>query len=211
MSREELVKQHLVFNEHKDFDYNSFFQVVKEYQTRLGRPLRIVELGTRRWGAVPTHHQQDFQTRGINTSDYVMTDYIEGQDVDIVVDLHKFTTSFPPETVDVIFSASTFEHVKYPWVASHEMMKSLRVGGIVFIQTHQTFPLHGYPYDFYRFSRQALESLFPPEMGMKLHDSWYEFLNYIEGQPKHIETYSNVCLVVEKAAPTPPTFIYHFQ
>ena len=39
-------------------------------------------------------------------------------------------------------------------------MKALKVGGLIYIQTHQSFPLHGYPHDYFRFSREALASLF---------------------------------------------------
>ena len=39
------------------------------------------------------------------------------------------------------------------------MAQMLQSGGVLYIQTHQTFPLHGYPHDYYRFSEQALRSL----------------------------------------------------
>jgi predicted SAM-dependent methyltransferase len=89
-----------------------------------------------------------------------MTDYQNGLDVDIVCDLHKTDTIFNDKSFDLIISCSTYEHLKYPQLCSHNLMKMLKIGGIIYIQTHQSFPLHGYKYDYYRFSREALKSIF---------------------------------------------------
>ena len=79
------------------------------------------------------------------------------------------------ERFDVILSASTFEHLKYPGLAAHELLKTLTVGGLLFVQTHQSFPLHGYPSDYFRFSREALASLFGTTMGFEVVATGYDF------------------------------------
>jgi hypothetical protein len=71
------------------------------------------------------------------------------------------------ERFDVIISCSTFEHLKYPAVAAHEVLKALKVGGVLFVQTHQSFPLHGYPFDYFRFSREALAASSGPPWGSR--------------------------------------------
>lgn len=206
------IRNHPMFNIHNGIVYKDFFKIVKALQDRLKRTLHIVELGTRRWiENFPTHHKNEFQVHGIDTSNYTMTDYLDGMDVDKKVDVHKFTSVFPEESVDIIFSASTFEHFKYPWIASHELMKSLKMEGYIYIQTHQTFPLHGYPYDFYRFSRSAMESLYPKEMNMEIVNSWYEFLNEILPTGNVVaESYSNVNIIAKKVGKTPANWIYNF-
>ena len=212
--REDYIIINPCFNIHNGIGYVAFFAMVKDLQNKLGRPLRIVELGTKRWveSAPPTHHKEDFRNSGIDVSNYVLTDYIDGIDVDVNVDIHTFTKVFPEESIDVIYSGSTYEHIKYPWIASYELMKSLKIGGIIFIVTHQTFPLHAYPGDYYRFSRKALESLYPAEMGMKVINSWYDFLNRIVN-PGHgyAESYSNVNLITVKEGKTSSTWIYKFE
>jgi len=58
-----------------------------------------------------------------------MTDYQDGIDVDVVCDLHKTNETFKHEEFDLILSFSTFEHLKYPQLVSHNLMKILKVGG----------------------------------------------------------------------------------
>src|SRR5262249_45205926 len=43
-------------------------------------------------------------------------------------------------------------------------MKVLKTGGLLFVQTYQTFPLHAYPFDYVRFSQEALSGLFGRKM-----------------------------------------------
>ncbi|HYP49253.1 MAG TPA: methyltransferase domain-containing protein, partial [Thermoleophilaceae bacterium] len=114
------------------------------------------------------------------------------------------------ESFDVILTCSTFEHVKYPWIAAHELMKTLRVGGQLYLQTVHSFPLHGYPSDYYRFSREALASLFPAGMGFKVVATNYDFpirmhSRRVPGLELH-PAYLNSTLWGEKVAPTPPEF-----
>ncbi len=54
-------------------------------------------------------------------------------------------------------------------------MKALKVGGLLYIQTHQSFPLHGYPNDYFRFSQDALASLFGTTMGFEVVATNYDF------------------------------------
>src|SRR5438874_7585094 len=197
--RAQYIEKNPCWNIHNEIGYIAFFGMVKDMQEKLGRPLRIVELGTKRWNenGPPTHHKKDFENSGINVSSYLLTDYINGMDVDIIADIHTFTKIFPTESIDVIYSGATYEHIKYPWLASHELLKSLKIGGLIYIMTVHTFPLHGFPSDYYRFSRAALENLFTTEMGAIIINSWYDYLNNIidEGIGHgYAESYSNVDL-----------------
>lgn len=115
---------------------------------------RVLELGTRRWGENPTHHRALF-----GECEYVMTDFLDGDDVDVVSDVHDLK-EFGPSEFDVVFSASTFEHVQYPWVAAGALHRVLKRGGLLYVATHQTFPVHGYPSDYTRWTDRGLESLF---------------------------------------------------
>ena len=50
-------------------------------------------------------------------------------------------------------------------MAAVEIARALRPGGLFYVQTHQTFPIHAYPYDYWRFTKEALETLFCPRSG----------------------------------------------
>ena len=173
----------------------------------------ILELGTKRSTNNPTHHKSFFNSN----VKYIMTDYQSGIDVDVVCDLHKTKDTFQDKSFDLIVSCSTFEHLKYPHIVAHNLMKMLKIGGRIFIQTHQSFPLHGYKYDYFRFSREALWALFPNTMGMKKISSYFEYpcvlLPHDQTIPwnPNAESYLNVCFVAEKISETPDTFVPDFE
>jgi SAM-dependent methyltransferase len=136
-----------------DFQINECVKYLLDKHDKTGS---VLEIGTKRWGTNPTHHKQLFPL----ASRYVMTDFEPGIDVDVVADAHKLSETFGENTFDVIWSSSTWEHLHSPWIASSEVMKVLKPGGLVCIQTHFCFPWHNYPGDYFRFTREALEHLF---------------------------------------------------
>lgn len=116
---------------------------------------RVLEVGTRRWGLEPTHHRAMFP----NVSEYVMADFMDGADVDVVSDLHDLA-EFPDDSFDGFYAASVFEHVQFPWVAAAAIHRVLKPGGWCYVATHHTFPVHGYPSDYTRWTDNGLRSLF---------------------------------------------------
>src|SRR5688572_9113232 len=173
---------------------------------------RVLELGTKRSiDSRSTLHK----TWVPNASEYLGTDIEQGVDVDIVADVHRLSQVVGEEQFDVIISCSTFEHFKYPHLAAHEIMKVLRIGGVLFTQTHQSFPLHSYPYDYFRFSREALAGLFGTQMGFRVFATDYEFpvQLYAPRTPALINSNSflNVRLFGEKIEPTPNTYIFEYD
>lgn len=146
---------------------------------------------------------------------YLGADIEPGEDVDIVVDIHQLTLITGEEQFDVIISCSSFEHFKYPHLAAHEIMKALRVGGLLFIQTHQSMPIHAYPYDYFRFTREGLAGLFSAEMGFSVIATDYEYPVKIyskRDKTSHtIPAYMNVRLMGEKIMETPAEYIYCFD
>jgi hypothetical protein len=49
-----------------------------------------------------------------------------------------------------------------------EISKVLNVGGLTFHSTHFAFPLHEMPWDFWRYTDQALRILFSPPLGFEV-------------------------------------------
>jgi SAM-dependent methyltransferase len=99
---------------------------------------------------------------------YVGLDIMEGPNVDIVGDAHAMSTLLPHDSFDAAMSLSVFEHLAMPWKAVLELNKVLKLGGVAFIQTHQTFPLHDEPWDFWRVSADAWPALFNAKTGFRV-------------------------------------------
>lgn len=131
---------------------------------------RIMEIGSRN----VTQYRDRFKNAA-----YVGFDYYAGVNVDVVGDAHKLSTYFS-DKFDLIFSSACFEHLAMPWQVSIEIIKSLKVGGYVFIETHYSFSSHGRPWHFFQYSDNALDVLFPPKFGMKCEKKGCS--NLIEGR-----------------------------
>lgn len=117
---------------------------------------RILELGTLRWGKDSTHHRALFPKE----CEHIKSDVQAGIDVDIVADAHSLSEVFECNSFDAVFASSVWEHLHSPWIAAKEVLKILKPGGVFYVCTHQTFPIHGYPSDFFRFTDKALEHIF---------------------------------------------------
>ena len=114
-----------------------------------------LEMGTLRWteGKPTTVAREWFPN--LEPDLYVRSDITDGEDVDITADAHDLRP-FLSEMFDLYIARSVWEHLPRPWLAAHAAFRVLRSGGLAFIDVPQTFPLHGYPYDYFRFSTNAL-------------------------------------------------------
>jgi hypothetical protein len=88
--------------------------------------------------------------------------------VDHWQDLNCFSTILPPSSFDAAISLMQFQHVAQPWKVAAEMNKVLRIGGLVYAQSRQTFGLHHVPRDRWRFSDSAWHSLFNVATGFEV-------------------------------------------
>jgi len=109
-----------------------------------------------------------------NVVDYFGVDITSGPNVDIVGDAHELSR-FITKPVDYIFSISVFEHFLMPWKVALEMNKIMKPGGKAFCHSHQTWPAHDEPWDYFRFSKWAWGSLFNKHTGFRVVDArWGE-------------------------------------
>lgn len=117
---------------------------------------RVLELGTMRWEAArPSHHR----VWAPHASAYVMSDIAHGPDVDVVADAHDLAP-FADGEFDAVIAVSLWEHLDRPWIAAAAVARVMGPNAVAYIGTHQSFPLHGYPTDRFRFSRDALALIF---------------------------------------------------
>lgn len=92
---------------------------------------------------------------------YVGADMREGPGVDRVLDLHQI--DIPSESIGTVLCLDTLEHVEYPHQALREIHRILCPrSGIAVISSVMDCPIHDYPYDFWRFTPTAFESLLKP-------------------------------------------------
>jgi hypothetical protein len=103
---------------------------------------------------------------------YIGLDVTDGPNVDIVGDAHHITR-YIKSKVDFVFSISTFEHLLMPWKAVIEINKVMSPGGLIFTQSHQTWPIHEIPWDYWRFSRDGWHGLFNRHTGFEIVQTSY--------------------------------------
>lgn len=128
--------------------------------------LKILEIGSRE---VTGHSNARKQ---LLNAEYIGFDYYAGPNVDVVGDAHKLSSYFKEGTqFDIIYSSACFEHFAMPWLVASEIAKLLKVGGIVFVETHFSFVAHERPWHFFHFTDIALKTLFSPTLGFECLDS----------------------------------------
>jgi SAM-dependent methyltransferase len=119
---------------------------------------RVLELGAR-------GSQVDPRLRGF--SEYVGFDIHPGPNVDVVGDVHSLSQLVSGQ-FDAVYSISTFEHLAMPWKAVLEINAVLAEGGLLFAATHQSWPPHELPWDFWRYSPAAFQVLLNRHTGFEI-------------------------------------------
>lgn len=85
-------------------------------------------------------------------------DMQEGHGVDVVADLHNLPSEWKGRFSGVLCS-EVLEHVARPWIALPKLREVMQPGGWLVVTTLFSFPEHGFPDDFYRYSRSGLKLL----------------------------------------------------
>lgn len=85
-------------------------------------------------------------------------DMQDGPGVDRVADMHDLPDEWVGRFTGVVCS-EVMEHVARPWLALPELRRVMAPGSLLVVTTLFAFPEHGYPDDFYRYSRSGLRLL----------------------------------------------------
>src|SRR5688572_11852226 len=135
----------------------------EEFRQEINRPqARVLEIGSRQ----VVRGGQSKRSLFPNCS-YIGFDYYGDVNTDVVGDAHELSKFFGCE-FDAVFSLAVLEHLAMPWVVAAEINKVLKVGGLTFHSTHFAFPIHERPWDFWRYTDQALRILFSPPLGFEV-------------------------------------------
>lgn len=78
--------------------------------------------------------------------------------VDAVGDAHNLP--FADDTFDSVLCIAVLEHVRDPQSMVSEMIRVARPGGLVYAELPFIFFFHGYPNDFFRYTREGVRHLF---------------------------------------------------
>lgn len=122
----------------------------------------VLEIGSRARSGI--------NRRGLfpSTCNYTGFDIVAGENVNFVGDAHALSRILPSNHFDTVFSVSVWEHLCMPWVVSLELNKVMKVGGLAMINTHQSWPSHEEPWDYFRFSNFSWDALFNADTGFEI-------------------------------------------
>lgn len=139
-------------------------------------PCRMLHMGSKRSNAARSTFEIEKSWFGPHV-EHVGTDVEYGLDVDVVCDAHDMDPEyFGYQDFDFVVSCSVLEHLRKPWVVAEQIALNVRRGGLLFVQTHQTFPIHdAYGGDYFRFSAEALRSIFDSSTWWETVEAEYEF------------------------------------
>lgn len=120
----------------------------------------FLEVGSRNYGST-----QDLRQLFAERGDYVGVDMLDGDGVDVVLDLCQDFDDID-RVVDgrrfgTIFCLSVMEHCDQPFDMAANLTKLLKPGGRLVISAPFAWKFHGYPSDFWRFTHEGVRKLFP--------------------------------------------------
>ena len=125
---------------------------------------RILEIGSRNVTGANLRHL-------FSDAEYIGFDFLDGENVDIVGDVHRLPSYFEDgEKFDLIFCSAVFEHLYAPWIAAQNMTNLLKVEGHIFVETHFSYVSHERPWNFFQFSDMGLRVLFNDGLGLEVID-----------------------------------------
>jgi hypothetical protein len=185
-------------------------ELFRQFIARVNRERgSVLEVGARRSSPFSLCYRSHF---GPHVR-FVGFDILPGDNVDVVGDAHHLTRHFPEQSLGAAYSLTVLEHLLMPWRFALELNRVLEMGALVYHATHQTWPVHAAPNDFYRFSDEALRFLFGPHAGFEIVDAHMEHLVWLypeERSTKHfLETplfpgYGNSQVVARKVRHVEP-------
>lgn len=114
----------------------------------------VLEVGSKKYGF-------NVNFRDVYHGEYVGVDMAEGDGVDEVVDLSKTLGPLPEKHFSLVICCSVLEHVEQPYAMADNLVRLLRPGGRIYVSVPWTWRYHAYPADYWRFSWQGIQKLFP--------------------------------------------------
>ena len=137
---------------------NLFLSKLKEFDC----PGNLLEIGARARSGVTRRH-----VTPIGWS-YTGLDILPGENVDVVGDAHELSSLFPESRFDAVMAFAVLEHILMPWKLVLELNRVLKPGAFGLFVTHQAWPVHEQPWDFWRYSSWAWHALLNSHTGFEV-------------------------------------------
>jgi SAM-dependent methyltransferase len=96
----------------------------------------------------------------IKPTEYIGVDIIEGPGVDIICSVENLVQKFGKDSFDIVLSTCTLEHIRNWKKAISNIKNVCKPNGIILIIVPSDWPFHVYPYDFWRYSKEDIKSIF---------------------------------------------------
>ena len=130
--------------------------ITDKYQPAIRKYARglLLDLGC---GKVPFHEAYREYVADSICADWPSSTH-GSEHVDVFCDLSR-SLPFACASFDTIISSDVIEHLPDPLLAFSEMSRLLKPGGILLLNTPFLYMLHEIPYDYYRFTRYAIQRL----------------------------------------------------
>ena len=93
-----------------------------------------------------------------NYQEYIKMDVEPGKNIDVVGSVENIP--FEGETFDAVVCTEVFEHLPEPFKPASEIYRVLKKGGHRLVTVPQTSELHEEPYDYFRYTKYGLSSIF---------------------------------------------------
>ena len=113
----------------------------------------VLEVGSR----MTTPNAWWIVNRDLGKGMWTGIDMQPGHGVDRVADIHALP--FLDKTFSSVLCSEVLEHVARPWKALPELRRVLRPDGWIIVTTLTSFPIHGFPDDYYRYTTSGLRLL----------------------------------------------------
>ena len=140
---------------------------IKKYEKELVGPYLAV--GSKDYGAV-----QVLRSIFSDRDTYIGVDMLTGDGVDMVIDctdkFEKTDEKLQGARFGTIFCMSVLEHCDQPFKMAENLTALLKLGGRICLSVPFSWKFHGYPSDYWRFTPDGVEKLFP-KLDFKSTDS----------------------------------------
>jgi SAM-dependent methyltransferase len=90
---------------------------------------------------------------------YHRADFVKIAGIDFMVSEDSLAPDAQSEAYDLVLSTQVLEHLSSPTNYLQESARVLKPGGTLVLTTHGTFPEHGVPYDYQRWTSDGLRRL----------------------------------------------------
>lgn len=171
-----------------------FFECYGDALKSIAPNARVVEIGSQDVnGSLRQFCPGQFEYTGV--------DFVAGKGVDLILD-DPYVLPFKSGSLDLVLSSSCFEHSEMFWLLFLEIMRTLKPGGIFYLNVPSNGEFHRWPVDCWRFypdSGRALTAwakrndinalLLESYTSTQIGDQWNDFVAIFLKDGNHAEKY----------------------